>query len=133
MILCITHSNDFYTIDIVIKKLKELGQEVIRFNSDDFSYKIHFEYCNFSNQQVLRITTPDFDITSDQIKAVWYRKLWTINIPENLEEAYKKIYYQEYTTMRTIFFDSLKKAFWINPISIDHEIGENKFHQLQLR
>ncbi|MBP9793496.1 MAG: ATP-grasp ribosomal peptide maturase [Flavobacterium sp.] len=132
MILCITHSNDFYAIDIVIKKLKELGQEVIRFNSDDFSYKIHFEYCNFSNQQVLRITTPDFDITSDQIKAVWYRKLWTINIPENLEEAYKKIYYQEYTTMRTIFFDSLKKAFWINPISIDHEIGENKFHQLQL-
>lgn len=132
MILCITHSNDFYTVDIVINKFKELGLDVIRFNSDDFSYKIHFEYCNFSNKEVLRLTTPEFDITTNQIQAVWYRKLWTINVPENLDEEYKKIYYQEYITMRNIFFDSLRNAFWMNPFSIDHEIGENKFYQLQL-
>lgn len=132
MILCITHSNDHYTIDIVIARCKELGIPVLRFNSDDFSYKIHFEYCNYSDKEVLRLTTKEFSITSDQIQAVWYRKLWTITIPENLEEDYQKIYFQEYTTMRTIFLESLKHVFWMNPMAIDHEIGENKWHQLQL-
>lgn len=131
MILCITHSNDHYTIDIVIARCKELGIPVLRFNSDDFSYKIHFEYCNNSDTDVVRLTTPDFDITTDQIQAVWYRKLWTITVPENLEEDYQKIYFQEYTTMRTIFLESLKHVFWMNPMAIDHEIGENKFYQLQ--
>lgn len=132
MVLCITHSNDFYTIDIVINRLKELGIEVLRFNSDDFSYKINFEYNNFSGKQEIKLTTPDFEITSDKIKAVWYRKLWNIVIPENLDDNYKKIYYQEYTTMRNIFFESLKNIPWINPMQIDHEIGENKLIQLKL-
>jgi len=132
MILCITHSNDFYTIDIVINKLKELGVEVLRFNSDDFSYKISFEYNNFSGQQILKLKGSDFEITSDKIKAVWYRKLWNVSIPENLDDNYKKIYYQEYNTMRSIFFESLKNVPWINPIQIDHEIADNKLEQLKL-
>ncbi len=132
MVLCITHSNDFYTVDIVINRLKELGIEVLRFNSDDFSYKINFEYHNFSGNQVLKLVTPNYEITSDKIKAVWYRKLWNVSIPENLDDDYKKIYYQEYSTMRNIFFNSLKNVPWINPIQIDHEIGENKMMQLKL-
>ncbi|WP_136667016.1 RimK family alpha-L-glutamate ligase [Flavobacterium sp. H122] len=132
MVLCITHSNDFYTVDIVINRLKESGIKVLRFNSDDFSYKINFEYHKHSENQVLKLITPDFEITSDEIQAVWYRKLWNVAVPENLEDDYKKIYNQEYLTMRSIFFDSLKNVPWINPIDIDHKISDNKFEQLKL-
>lgn len=132
MVLCITHSNDFYTVDIVINKLKELGIEALRFNSDDFSYKIKFEYDNFSGKQLLKLIAEDFEITSDKIQAVWYRKLWNVAIPENLDEDYRRIYNQEYLTMRNIFFDSLKNVPWINSMPIDHKISDNKFEQLNL-
>lgn len=132
MVLCITHSNDFYTVDIVINKLKELGIEALRFNSDDFSYKIKFDYENVSGNQNLTLIGNDFEIKSDDIKAVWYRKLWNVVIPENLDEDYKRIYNQEYITMRNMFFDSLKNVPWINAMPIDHGVSDNKFEQLAI-
>jgi glutathione synthase/RimK-type ligase-like ATP-grasp enzyme len=132
MVLCITHSNDFYTVDIVINRLKELGIEALRFNSDDFSYKIKFDYDNFSGSQRFKLTSEDFEITSDKIQAVWYRKLWNVAIPENLDEEYTRIYNQEYLTMRNLFFDSLKNVPWMNEMSTDHKISDNKFEQLNL-
>lgn len=132
MVLCVTHSNDFYTVDIVINRLKELGIEVLRFNSDDFSYKIKFEYDNFSGNQRFKLLADDFEITSDKIQAVWYRKLWNVAIPENLDEEYTRIYNQEYLTMRNLFFDSLKNIPWMNEMSIDHKISDNKFEQLDI-
>ena len=132
MVLCITHSNDFYTVDIVINKLKELGIEALRFNSDDFSYKLKFDYENSTGKQHLKLVTTDFEISSDAIQAVWYRKLWNIAIPENLDLDYQRIYNQEYLTMRSIFFEALKDIPWMNPMWIDHQISDNKFEQLTI-
>lgn len=132
MILCISHSKDYYTIDIVIKRLKELGESVYRLNSDDFSSKLSMSYRNTSGKPVLEIIDGTNRFTSDSIEAVWYRKLWGITIPEDLDKTYQSIYLQEYNTMRRLFFESLKDKVWINPIDIDHSIGENKFEQLRL-
>ncbi|NHN27926.1 ATP-grasp ribosomal peptide maturase [Flavobacterium jejuense] len=132
MILCISHSKDYYTIDIVIKRLKELGENVYRLNSDDFSRKLSISYKNTLGEPILEIIDGSNHITSNLIEAVWYRKLWEITVPEDLDKSYKAIYLQEYNTMRTLFFDSLKNKVWINPIEIDHSIGANKVEQLRL-
>jgi glutathione synthase/RimK-type ligase-like ATP-grasp enzyme len=132
MILCISHSNDYYTIDIVIKRLKELGKEVFRLNSDDFSHQLNFDYTSNSEGVSVTIQTPDFTFSSKDIEAVWYRKLWGVALPEELEPSFQRIYLQEYTTMRNLFFESLKNVPWMNPMNEDHEIGENKLEQLRL-
>ncbi|MEO8517102.1 MAG: MvdC/MvdD family ATP grasp protein, partial [Flavobacterium sp.] len=132
MILCITHSNDYYTVDIVIKRLKELGKEVCRFNSDDFSHQLNFDYTSNAEGTVVSMQAPDFSFSSKEIEAVWYRKLWGIKSPSELDTSFHKMYFQEYTTMRNLFFESLKNVPWMNPMNEDHEIGENKLEQLRL-
>jgi glutathione synthase/RimK-type ligase-like ATP-grasp enzyme len=132
MILCLTHSNDYYTVDIVIKRLKELGKEVYRFNSDHFSNELNFDYTSNSEGTSVVIATPDFLFSSKEVEAVWYRKLWGIKSPDELDASFHKMYFQEYSTMRNLFFDSLKNVPWMNPMHEDHEIGENKLEQLRL-
>ena len=130
MILCISHSNDFYTIDIVIERLKELGKEVFRLNSDTFSDQLEFEYRVDQQGYFVRLKQDDVLVSLDAIEAVYYRKLWHINVPNDLDDAFQNIYFQEYTTMRSLFFESLRQLPWMNPMELDHRIGENKLEQL---
>jgi glutathione synthase/RimK-type ligase-like ATP-grasp enzyme len=130
MILCISHSNDFYTIDIVIERLKELGKEVFRLNSDTFSDQLEFEYTVDQHGHTVRLKQDGVLVSLDAIEAVYYRKLWHINVPDDLDDAFKNIYLQEYTTMRSLFFESLRHLPWMNPMELDHRIAENKLEQL---
>lgn len=130
MILCLTHSNDHYTIDIVMKRLKELGKEAYRMNTDLFSSKISFDYSLYDQKNNSHINIGDQDITAGAIEAVWYRKLWNVDVPAELDADFKEIYFQEYYTMRNIFFESLDGLPWFNPMGKDHEISNNKFGQL---
>ena len=130
MILCISHSDDFYTIDIVVKKLTELGKDVLRLNSDKFSEFLSFEYKINSEEATVEVNYDGKKFTADDIEAVWYRKLWGIAAPEELDSSFQGIHRQEYTTMRTLFFESIRHVPWMNVMDIDHRIGENKFEQL---
>lgn len=130
MILCISHSNDFYTIDIVMERLKELGKEVFRLNSDTFSDQLQFEYSVDEKGLSVLLKQGENRISIADIEAVYYRKLWHIAIPGDLHVAFQNIYFQEYTTMRSLFFDAIRNLPWMNPMEIDHRIGENKLEQL---
>lgn len=130
MILCLTHSNDHYTIDIVMKRLKELGKEVYRMDTDLFSPKLSFDYSLDNHKSNVHFHDGNKSIAARDIEAVWYRKLWAIEVPDELDDDFKGIYSQEYYTMRNIFFESLQGLLWFNPIAKDHEISNNKFGQL---
>lgn len=130
MILCLTHSNDHYTVDIVMKRLQELGKEAYRMDTDFFSSRLSFDYSLTNSKSGIRIQEGNRVIASDAIEAVWYRKLWATEIPEELDAEFVEIYLQEYHTMRNIFFESLKELPWFNPIAKDHEISNNKLEQL---
>jgi glutathione synthase/RimK-type ligase-like ATP-grasp enzyme len=132
MILCLTHSNDLYTIDIVMKRLKELGKEAYRMNSDLFSSKLSFDYSLSDNKNTVQIQIDDRVIDANAVEAVWYRKLWQAEAPDELDDDFKEIYLQEYYTMQNIFFESLRDVPWFNPMAKDHEISNNKFGQLSV-
>jgi hypothetical protein len=104
MILCLTHSNDLYTIDIVMKRLKELGKEAYRMNSDLFSSKLSFDYSLSDNKNTVQIQIDDRVIDANAVEAVWYRKLWQAEAPDELDDDFKEIYLQEYYTMQNISF-----------------------------
>lgn len=133
MILCLSHTQDYYTIDIVQKTLEELGQDVYRLNTDEFSHELTFDYATDARQPLsFRVQTRERHFNSKDITAVWYRKLWSVKFPAELDPQFQSIFYQEYTTMRDLFFDALRQVPWMNPMLQDHWIGGNKAMQLEL-
>ena len=133
MILCLSHTQDYYTIDIVQKALQELGQDVYRLNTDEFAHEITFDYTASASQApTFAVQAKGRSFTSTDVTAVWYRKLWSIKPPPELDPQFQSIFYQEYTTMRDLFLDALRQVPWMNPLHQDHWVGGNKALQLEL-
>lgn len=132
MILCLSHSRDFYNIDIVQKRLQELGHETLRLDTDRFSHQLDCSFGGATAPFTFTLQLNGRRIDSREIEAVWYRKLWGIEAPAELDPQYKAIFYQEYDTMRDLFFDALRHVPWMNPMRQDHWIGGNKALQLEL-
>lgn len=128
MVLCITHSNDYYTIDLVQQHLEKMGVPSFRLNVDEFAigYTINYtvqQYCLSGKGQ---------SITDTQIDAVWYRKLWDLKTPENLDPAYRPVFTREYLTFRDLFFNALQRVPWMNPMQADHAVCHDKLQQLRV-
>lgn len=129
MILCITHSQDFYNIDIFFEYLKAKNIPFFRLNSDRLNHlqKISINEDSFE-------LTDEFGntINSKDIKAVWHRKAWGISVPEDLDESYTKIFLKEYSSLRYNLFTILKDVPWINSLENENQIDGNKMFQLKI-
>lgn len=129
MILCITHSRDFYNIDIFFEYLKSKNIPYFRLNSD-----------KINNNQKISISENGFELTdesgntvhSKEITAVWHRKSWQIDIPQELDEAFRKIFLKEYSTLRYNLLTALENVPWINPFENENKIDGNKMLQLNI-
>jgi len=131
MILCITHSGDFYTIDIVQRHLEVLGYPSFRLNVDTFAAdcKINYKFIAGDLYNYC-ISEGGFSIDTEQIRAVWYRKLWNFKVPDELSPDFRSIFMQEYKTVLQLFFNRLEQIPWMNNMQIDHAVGGDKMMQL---
>lgn len=129
MILCITHSNDFYNIDIFFEYLTSKNIPHFRLNSD-----------RMNHLQKISITENSFELTdeygnslrSEEIKAVWHRKAWKITVPEELDKDYERIFLNEYGSLRYNLHTFLENIPWINPYEQERKIDGNKLYQLKV-
>ncbi len=131
MILCISHTNDFYTIDLVMQAIEKWGYKAVRLNTDrfDHSSQISFE----KKESITEYSfSPLSEINFTDIKAVWNRKIWRPSIPKELDDAYSSIFLQEYISMRKIYFDSIKNVVWMNAPEDDRTVADNKMYQLEI-
>ncbi|MGX5817037.1 MvdC/MvdD family ATP grasp protein [Chitinophaga lutea] len=129
MILCITHSQDTYTIDLVRQHLERLGHDSFRLNSDEFGTRYRLRYRLDALGPQYQLEHGHTLIDAADITGVWYRKLWDLRVPPSLDPAYVPSFVKEYGTALRIFLDSLDVP-WINRIDLDHAICGNKFLQL---
>lgn len=128
MILCITHSQDFYTIDLFFHYLSSQNIPYFRLNSDRMN---HFQKISI-NEHFFELTDEDGNtINSRDIKAVWHRKSWKIKVPEDLDENYEKIFLNEYGSLRYNLFTLLEDIPWINPYEYEKKVDANKLYQLK--
>jgi glutathione synthase/RimK-type ligase-like ATP-grasp enzyme len=130
MILCLTHSNDFYTIDIVQAHLTKLGFPSFRLNTDEFAIGYEMNYSKYHNFENYELKGFSNTIKSSDIHAVWYRKLWNFKTPQDLDPDYKATFVKEYQTYLQIFLNTLKHIPWMNDMQADHAVGGDKMHQL---
>lgn len=133
MILCITHSRDGYPVDLVATHLARFGQQLVRFNSDEFPLSVGMsgeinQACQEANTD---LTIDGLDFNAREIKAVWHRKNALANLSQSLKGDTLQQAVRESEAIKQGLLHSLNSLFWLDPPAQQKQ-AENKWLQLQL-
>lgn len=128
MIVLLTHSQDFYTIDGVELHLARRGAEYRRLNTDDFPE--HYAMA-FEDGRRLWLEAGGQTLDLSAASACWARRIW----PGALPEGYPAEAARGSLMQTQAFYDQalgeLHNAYWINPLEAGAR-SENKLLQLRL-
>src|SRR4029079_8426414 len=107
VVLLLTHSGDFYTIDLVAQALARRGVRPIRFNTDLFPSTVKLS-ARAGDERAAHLCTETGDETSvEEVRAVWARKLWTPRMAHDLDERYRAMCVNESAAALEGFLDAL--------------------------
>lgn len=131
VILLLTHSGDFFTVDRVAEALLDRGARAFRLNTDLFPLEIKLSAK--LTREGLRHFIQDKDATLDarQVRAVWARKIWTPKMDEGLDPKFHELCIRESSAMLYGFLDYFHAARWVNNPQRNLE-AENKLRQLRV-
>ena len=128
VVLLLTHSRDFYTIDLVSYALARRGVRPIRFNTDLFPSSIKLS----ARERTAHLFTETGEqISTTEVRAVWARKLWSPRMADDLDERYRSMCVRESIAALEGFLDALHDARWVNDLQ-HQRAAENKQRQLRL-
>jgi hypothetical protein len=130
-VLLLTHSGDFYTIDLVAEALARRGARPIRLNTDCFPTSVKLSARAGDNQTTQLITDAGAQVSTAEICAVWARKLWTPQMDADLDERFREMCVRESIAALEGFLDALHDVRWVNDIQRERA-AENKQRQLRI-
>ena len=128
VVLLLTHSGDFYTIDLVSQALARRGVRPIRFNTDLFPTSIKL-VARAGDEHLF--TETGEQIFAAEVRAVWARKLWPPRMAQDLDDRYRAMCVSESMAALEGFLDALNDARWVNDLQCQRA-AENKQRQLRL-
>jgi MvdC family ATP-grasp ribosomal peptide maturase len=130
-VLLLTHSGDFYNINLVSEALARRGVRPIRFNTDLFPSLIKLSAPAGDERPAILLTEAGEQISATEVRAVWARKLWPPRVADDLDERYRSMCIGESIATLEGFLDALHDARWINDLQ-RQRAAENKQRQLRL-
>ena len=130
-VLLLTHSGDFYTVDLVSAALARMGVRPIRFNTDLFPSLVRLSARAGDKRTALLLTETGEEVSADEVRAVWARKLWTPRMSDDLDERYRSMCVNESAAALDGFLDALHSARWVTDLNSQRN-AENKQRQLRL-
>jgi MvdC family ATP-grasp ribosomal peptide maturase len=130
-VLLLTHSADFYTIELVAEALAQRGARPFRLNTDRFPTSVKLSARMGDDRASHVITDAGAQISTEEIRAVWARKLWTPKMDADLDERYREMCVRESVAALEGFLDALHDARWVNDIQRERA-AENKQRQLRI-
>ncbi|MDT5063185.1 MAG: hypothetical protein QOH63_3644 [Acidobacteriota bacterium] len=130
-VLLLTHSADFYTIDLVAEALARRGARPFRLNTDCFPTSVKLSARAGCDRASQIITDAGAQISTEEIRAVWARKLWTPKMDADLDERFREMCVRESVAALEGFLDALHDARWVNNIQRERA-AENKQRQLRI-
>ncbi len=130
-VLLLTHSGDFYTVDLVSQALARRGARPIRFNTDLFPSSVKLS-ARAGDERVANLYTEAGEqICTTEVLAVWARKLWSPRMAADLDERYRQMCIGESAAALEGFLDALHDAHWVNDLQ-QQRTAENKQRQLRV-
>ena len=131
-VLLLTHSADVYTIDLVSEALTRRGARPFRLDTDRFPASVKLSSHIGNDPAPLHlITDAGVPVSTEEIRAVWARKLWMPQMDADLDERYREMCVRESVAALEGFLDSLHDARWVNDLQLERA-AENKQRQLRL-
>ena len=130
-VLLLTHSGDFYTVDLVAQALARMRVRPIRFNTDLFPSLVKLSARAGDERAAHLFTEAGDQISADEVRAVWARKLWPPRMANDLDERYRSMCVTESAAALEGFLDALHSARWVNNPDRERD-AENKQRQLRL-
>src|SRR6185369_6791536 len=89
VVLLLTHSGDFYNVDLVSTALARRGVRPIRFNTDLFPSQVKLSARAGDERVALLCIETGEETSVEEVRAVWARKLWTPRMSDDLDERYR--------------------------------------------
>ncbi|MGD1949191.1 MAG: MvdC family ATP-grasp ribosomal peptide maturase [Leptolyngbyaceae cyanobacterium] len=131
VVLLLTHSDDFFTIDRVAEALSQRGAHPFRLNTDLFPSEIQLSAAFTEQGLSHRIQYAHQSIAVDDIHSVWLRKIRQPKLSPDLDERFRDGCIRESYAALEGFFDSLVGVPWLDPL--EHiSAAENKLRQLRI-
>lgn len=131
VVLLLTHTGDFFTVDRVADALTRRGARPFRFNTDLFPTEIKLSAKFTSDGLRHLIEQGDTALDARQVRAVWARKIWTPLMDENLAPQFHEMCVRESTAALYGFLDYFHSVRWINNPQRNTD-AENKLRQLRV-
>lgn len=130
-VLLLTHSGDFYTIDLVAEALARKGARPFRLNTDLFPSSIKLSARAGDDRAAQLVSETGGRIAAEEVRAVWARKLWVPRMGDDLDERFREMCVRESTAALEGFLDALHGARWVNDLQRERA-AENKQRQLRV-
>jgi MvdC family ATP-grasp ribosomal peptide maturase len=130
-VLLLTHSADFYTIELVAEALARRGARPFRLNTDRFPASVKLSARTGNDRAAHLIMDAGAQISAAEIRAVWARKLWAPQLDADLDERFRGMCVRESVAALEGFLDALHDARWVNAIQRERA-AENKQRQLRI-
>jgi MvdC family ATP-grasp ribosomal peptide maturase len=130
-VLLVTHSRDFFTVDRVAEAIIKLGAIPFRLDTDKFPITISLNAHFDNTASYYSLSDGHRSISTNQIKAVWIRRIWQPEMSPDLSPQYQSVCITESFTFLNNFWDSLKHAHWVDNLK-RITTAENKLLQLRL-
>ncbi|WP_299941133.1 MvdC/MvdD family ATP grasp protein [uncultured Microbulbifer sp.] len=129
VILSLTHSGDYYTIDKVNYALEELGYRAVRLNCDQFPTQFQLSFSTSGNHGLV-IQHPDGEFKQANIAGVWMRKNHLPVIEDTLDTPIRQQCIRESEEAKNILLATVHTP-WIDRLDAMMR-AEDKLLQLRL-
>ena len=131
IVLLLTHSSDFFTIDRVVEAVEKKGAIPFRLNTDKFPLEVQLTAQFDGKKSFHQLTYNNQSIDSEQVKSVWTRRIWQPELTGDLDPQFRETCVRESQTTLAGFWDSLRSACWLDNLA-QIEKARNKLLQLRL-
>jgi MvdC family ATP-grasp ribosomal peptide maturase len=131
VVLLLTHSGDYFTVDRVAAALASRGARVFRFDTDRFPGEVQLTAKLTSAKTSYVIEDRRNVLEASAVRAVWARKLWQPRLADDLDPSFHDSCMRESMAAVTGFLDGLHSARWVND-PVRDRAAENKLWQLRL-
>ncbi|MBD2253930.1 MvdC family ATP-grasp ribosomal peptide maturase [Nostoc parmelioides] len=131
VVLLITHSGDFFTIDRVAEALAKKGVQPFRLDTDKFPLQVQLTAHFDKSKSYHTIEYDNHYISTEQVQSVWLRRIWEPSLSQELAPKFQEACIRESTATLDAFWDSLKGAKWVDDLErINY--ANNKLRQLRI-
>ncbi len=132
IVLLLTHSGDYYTVDRIAEEVSRRGARALRLDTETFPAELELTSALAGDGDEVSLRTAEGEVRGEQVRSVWLRRLLPPRLDAALEPGWREGCLRESQAALQGFLDGLEAAGcrFVNPFQADRA-AQDKLHQLR--